>query len=314
MFLGIDHGTTAIRFATADGRCWQLPRGEARGLSCEEILEGIRRNLGPSSVDLVALTYSMGDGISGIVRLQDAPSRGLLRLDGAGLHQGGGTRVFEAIASSGWPAILLPGIHRGSDIDPRLRVFSHGMSPEKVGLAYGIYRAGHSSFIASDASSNTVTFCMLNGRIRGAIDAPIFAPGLIQGPLDVEAIRRVDSGEMTANEAFSRGGILSKRRRSGLEECTEAEREYALEALSLFAAMEIGALQILARDLGSAEPDLFLAGGPAPLMHERVSRLLGRRVTPLDRCAAARGCALIAEDVFYGSRSILGLKVEIRGD
>ena len=194
MFIGVDHGTTAIRFATSEGCCWDLVRHEASHLSAEEIVERIVQNLGHGIVDLVALSYSMGDGIDRIVRLQDAPNRGLIRQDGAGIHVGGGTKVFETIKASGWPAILLPGIHRGNDIDPRLKVFSHGMSPEKVGLAYGVFRGKSDSFIVCDASSNTVTFAVLQETIIGAIDAPIFAPGLMQGPLDVEAIRDVDSG------------------------------------------------------------------------------------------------------------------------
>ncbi|MDQ1282422.1 MAG: hypothetical protein QG666_211, partial [Euryarchaeota archaeon] len=141
MFLGVDHGTTAIRFATPEGHCWDLARKEASLSSSEEIQKLIIRNLGSEDIDLVALSYSMGDGISRIMRLADAPNRGLIRRDGAGLHVGGGTKVFEAIAASGWPAILLPGIHRDSDIDPRLKVFSHGMSPEKVGLAYGVFKS-----------------------------------------------------------------------------------------------------------------------------------------------------------------------------
>ena len=199
MFIGVDHGTTAIRFATPEGRCWDLARQEASHLSAEEIVERIAQNLGQGIVDLVALSYSMGDGLTRIVRLEDAPNRGLVQQDGAGLHVGGGTRVFEAIQASGWPAILLPGIHRASDIDPRLKVFSHGMSPEKVGLAYGVFRGKSNSFIVCDASSNTVTFAVLQGKIIGAIDAPIFAPGLMQGPLDVRGHKRCrlreDDGE-----------------------------------------------------------------------------------------------------------------------
>ncbi len=314
MFLGIDHGTTAIRFAVETGRCWELPRHEASQLSSEEILAGIRRNLELSRVDLVVLTYSMGDGLTRIVRLEDAPNRGVVQQDGAGLHVGGGTKVFEAIKSSGWPCVLLPGIHRASDVDPRLKVFSHGMSPEKVGLAYGVYRSGAHSFIISDASSNTVTFAVLEGKIVGALDAPIFAPGLFQGPLDVEAIRAVDAGWLTANQAFTRGGILPKMGCRRLEECSIRERELALETLALFAAMEISALQVLMRDRGEADAALFLAGSPAKEMEKRVSGLLGRSITPLDRCAAALGCAKVAEDVFAGTKRILGIEVAERGD
>ena len=311
MFLGVDHGTTAIRFATPEGRCWDLARQEASLLSAEEIVKRIAQNFGPGIVDLVALSYSMGDGLTRIVRLEDAPNRGLVRQDGAGLHVGGGTQVFEAIKASGWPAILLPGIHRGSDIDPRLKVFSHGMSPEKVGLAYGVFREMSKSFIVCDASSNTVTFVVLQGKIIGAIDAPIFAPGLMQGPLDVQAIRDVDSGKMTANQAFNCGGILSKMGRSCLEQCLPEQEGLAIESLSLFAAMEINSLLVLCRDWGEPSPDLFLAGSPAARLCGRVSGLLGREVRPLDKCAAAQGCAWIAQDVFNGSKSILGLEVDL---
>ena len=73
------------------------------------------------------------------------------------------------------------------------------MSPEKVGLAYGVFRGKSQSFIVCDASSNTVTFAVLQGKIIGAIDAPIFAPGLMQGPLDVRGHKRCrlreDDGE-----------------------------------------------------------------------------------------------------------------------
>jgi putative methanogenesis marker protein 12 len=311
MFAGVDHGTTAIRFATSKGRCWEMPRSEACEFAPERIVELIKQNLG-SDIDLLAMSYSMGDGLTQIVRLEDAANRGLIQQDGAGIHVGGGTRVFEAIQSSGWPAILLPGIHRGSDIDPRLKVFSHGMSPEKVGLAYFVFRQGDRSFIVCDASSNTVTFGVLQGKIVGAIDAPIFAPGLLHGPLDVEAIRKVDSGKMTANQAFSRGGILAKLGFSKLDECKPQIRKDALETLALFAAMEICAMEVLLRDLGENSPALYLAGDPTPMIKSRVSQLLEREVRTLDRCAAAKGCAMIAKDVFNGSTHILGLKVDER--
>jgi len=309
MFLGVDHGTKAIRFATEEGRCWELSRIQASELSPQEILQSIKHHLGVTEVDLVALTYSMGDGLTRIVRLQDAENRGLVQQDGAGVHVGGGTRVFEAVKSSGWPAVLLPGIHRSSDVDARMKVFSHGMSPEKVGLAYGVFREGVKSFIVSDASSNTVTLGVAGGRIVGAIDAPIFAPGLSQGPLDVESIRNVDASTMTANQAFTRGGILPKMGRDSLDGCSLEERTLALESLALFAAMEIAGLSVLMRDLGVPEPAIYLAGSPAQLIHKRVAELLGREIRILDRCAAAKGCACIAQDIFWGAENILGLEV-----
>ena len=312
MFLGVDHGTTAIRFASEKGSIYELSRSSAADLSYEQILSRIEESLGPERVDLVALSYSMGDGLTRIVRLEDALNRGLISQDGAGLHQGGGTRVFEAIRASGWPAILLPGIHRASNVDPRMKVFSHGVSPEKVGLAYGVFRQGSSSFIVCDASSNTVSFAVLRGEIVAAIDAPIFAPGLLQGPLDVQAIRDVDSGKLTANQAFNWGGILSKMGLKGLDQCSPEERHLAMETLALFAAMEMAALLVLCRDRGLECPQLFLAGSPAREIEPRVSALLDRRVVPLERSAAAQGCARIAEDVFAGKENILGIAVDER--
>jgi putative methanogenesis marker protein 12 len=310
MFIGIDHGTRAIRFATTEGGCYELPRKEAGKFSPEEIIQLMKKSLDVKSADLVALTYSMGDALTRIVRIEDAPNRGLISQDGAGLHVGGGTRVFDAIRGSGWPAIMLPGIHCESDIDPRLKIFSHGASPEKVGLAYYVCRRGAANFIISDASSNTVTLGAVNGRIVGAIDAPIFAPGLLHGPLDVKAIRDVDSGKITANEAFTRGGILSKGGSESLDQCGSDVRKLALESLALFSAMEICAMSVLLRALGATNPELYLAGSPAPELAHRVSELLGRVVQPLDNFCPAKGCAQIAEDVYFGKKSILGLDVD----
>ncbi|KQC15976.1 MAG: methanogenesis marker 12 protein [Methanothrix sp.] len=323
MFLGVDHGTRAIRFADSDGRCYVIPREEAGRLSPSEIIGRIGRafdldldldrSLASSAekVDLLALCYSMGDGLTEIIRIEDAENRGVISQEGAGLHVGGGTNVFDAVRESGWPAILLPGIHDRSDIDPRMRVFSHGASPEKVGLAYKVRKDGKRDFIISDASSNVVTIGVAAGRIAGAIDAPIFAPGLLHGPLDVAAIRKVDAGMMTANEAFTRGGILRKRGRT-LKSCTDSEKEAAFEALALYAAMELAAMAVLLRDKGSPHPALYLAGDPASRISGRVSELLGREVQPLKSCDAALGCALIAEDVYNGAREVLGLRVDGR--
>ena len=69
---------------------------------------------------------------------------------------------------------------------------------------------------------------------------------------------------------------------------------------------------VLSRDLGEPNPALFLAGSPDLFIKERVAELLGKDVGTLGRCSAARGCACIAEDIFKGSKSILGLEVDER--
>ena len=62
--------------------------------------------------------------------------------------------------------------------------------------------------IVSDISSNTVTLAVASGKVIGAIDACIFAPGVHHGPLDLQAIRNVDDGFQTANQAFIEAGVL----------------------------------------------------------------------------------------------------------
>ncbi|MHC1631925.1 MAG: methanogenesis marker 12 protein [Methanotrichaceae archaeon] len=310
MFVGVDHGTRAIRFATSEGCCYVLPRKKASNLSTTEIVNRITDALGLEDVKLLALTYSMGDGLTKIVKIEDATNHGVTRQDGAGILVGGGTKVFDAMMRSGWPVILLPGIHQASEIDPRLKVFSHGASPEKVGLAYKVHKDGVSDFIVSDASSNVVTLGVVDGKIMGAIDAPIFAPGLLHGPLDVEAIRNVDSGKITANQAFTNGGILRKLGVGSLDECSPNLKKQALETLALFSSMELSAMQVLLKDLGAPEPKLYLAGDPAFQIAGQVSVLMSREVRPLDNCDAALGCALIAEDVYRGKKNILGLEVD----
>lgn len=311
MFVGVDHGSTAIRFASSQGDRFLIRRDTAGRMESSDIARAVVEGLGADRIELLALCYSMGDGLTRITRIEDATNRGLASLEGAGLSVGGGTRVYEAVLSAGWQAVLLPGIHQGSHVDRRMKVFSHGASPEKVGLAYRVC-PGEGSAVICDCSSNTVTVGVLKGRIVGAIDAPIFAPGLLHGPLDVEAIRRVDQGLTSANSAFSHGGVLRKKGYESLEGCPPEVREDALEALALFAAMEICAMKVLLRDLGDPEPDLYLAGDPAPILAPHVSELAGQGVRPLDSFSSAEGCAHIAQDVWAGKECIMGIGVDRR--
>ena len=359
MFIGIDHGTTGIRFALLSGgasensaRIYEISRERAASLREREILREIERAFGVklSDVRLVAVSYSMGDGISKITDLHAAKSRGLREeVAAAGLKVGGGTRVFDAIKSSGVPAVLIPGIHADLHcLDRRMRFFSHGASPEKVGIAYYIFKKGFKDFIFSDVSSNTVSVAVAGGEIAGAIDACIFAPGLIQGPLDLQLIREVQKGLLSANEAFSSAGVL---RKFGFQRLTAAETQKqtqkqgrgrrkaegaaegasaAFETLALFVAMEISALLVLLRDLAStAKIHIFLTGsvGESEKFRRSVDDLLrklftcdeackGERileVQTLTRHSAAIGCAEIARDVFNGQKRILGIEVDWKG-
>jgi len=209
---------------------------------------------------------------------------------------GGGTRVFDRVAGSAIPAVAVPGLHRGSPTDPRFNVYSHQASPEKVGIAFRAARDLGPDVVVSDISSNTVTLLVKGGRLAGAIDACIFAPGTEHGALDVDAIRKVDREEITANQAFLSAGVNHT-----------LPPEERLPALALFAAMECAALLVL--DPGAR---VALAGGMAPAVGEAVESLLERDIALYDEWCAADGLSLIAEEVFSrGARTILGLSVSL---
>jgi len=320
-FIGIDHGTTAIRFALIERDkvlTFELERAAAAAMSEEEILASIEDKFGirREAVDLVALTYSMGDGFSLIKDIRKLEGRGLKSIEGAGKKTGGGTRVFDAIRYSGIPAIAIPGLHTESKVDPRMKVFSHLTSPEKLGIAYHIRCLGYEDFVVSDISSNTVTLAVARGKVIGAIDACIFAPGIHHGPLDLQAIRDVDSGLNTANQAFIEAGVLKMTPYKDREELLNAaEKEegpalLALDIIALFAAMEITSMQLLLKDYRT-KGEIFLAGSVAEVeyMQKKISAHLGQECLCLGKWHAAIGCAEIARDVFAGEKEILGVDV-----
>ncbi|NYT19791.1 MAG: methanogenesis marker 12 protein, partial [Methanosarcinales archaeon] len=269
-----------------------------------------------SDIELAAVTYSMGDGIVAIEDLKDVESRGVVSIEGVGKKTGAGTRVFDAIKESVIPAVLIPGIHSKSNTDPRMNVFSHSTSPEKIGIAYNAHCTGVDDLVVSDISSNTVTVGVCGGELVGAIDACIFAPGTQHGPLDLEAIRDVDAGKCSANDAFMNAGVLSCSPYSSVGELLvalegeEDEAVLAMDRISIFAAMEIAAMQVLMEDHG-ARGKVFLAGsmGEEDFVVDRVGKHLGVKPAVLGKWSASIGCAEIARDIAGGADHILGLDV-----
>ena len=288
MFIGIDHGTTAIRFSSGD-REFKISRRDARDFTVEDL-----DRLGPlGEIEGIALCYSMGDNFAEITPVGLLSNRGVVSREGAGEHIGGGTRIFDAIRESGLPAVAVPGLHRGSPTDPRFKAYSHQASPEKIGIAYEISHALGDDFVVSDVSSNTVSILVTGGKIRGALDACIFAPGTTQGALDVDAIRRIDEGKSSANRAFMEAGVSFT--------LPEGER---VRTLALFAAMECASLRVL-----SPGAPVALAGTCAPAIAGEVEALLGEKPAVFDEWCASRGLARIARDVFSGKKDILGIGV-----
>jgi putative methanogenesis marker protein 12 len=290
MFIGIDHGTTAMRFASETGR-FKISRRDARSF----VYADLERICPLEEIEGLAVCYSMGDGIAAVTAIDRVHDRGIVSREGAGEHIGGGTRVFDEVRRSGLPAIIIPGLHRGSPTDPRFKAYSHQASPEKIGIAYRAAADLGPDVIVSDISSNTVSLLVSGGRIVGGFDACIFAPGTQHGALDVDAIRKIDAGECTANEAFLQAGVTHT--------LPDPEQN---RTLALFAAMECASLALL-----NPQAKIALAGSMAPKVAGEVQRLLGRTVKVYDEWCAAEGLAMIARDVFSGARSVLGLECEL---
>ncbi|MDD1681183.1 MAG: methanogenesis marker 12 protein [Methanoregula sp.] len=290
MFIGIDHGTTAMRFAGEPGM-FKISREAALKFSIQDL----SRFCPVDEIEGIAICYSMGDNISSVTSIGKVKNRGLLSRDGAGQHIGGGTKVFDEVAGSGIPAIVIPGLHRMSPTDPRFKAYSHQSSPEKVGIAYEVTRALGDNVVVSDVSSNTVSLLVSSGKLVGAFDACIFAPGSLHGALDVDAIRRIDAGESTANEAFQRAGVNFS--------LPEGER---IRSVAMFTAMECAALLLL-----NPTASVALAGSLAPVVAPEVKKLLGRDVAVFDEWCASKGLVRIARDVFCGKTEILGLDVDL---
>jgi putative methanogenesis marker protein 12 len=290
MFIGIDHGTTAMRFAGGNSE-FKIPREAAK----EFRIADLSRLGSIDEIEGIALCYSMGDNIAAITRIGKVKNRGVISREGAGKHIGGGTRVFDEVAQSGIPAIVIPGLHRNSPTDPRFKAYSHQTSPEKIGIAYEVCHTLGNDVIVSDVSSNTVSLIVSGGKLVGAFDACIFAPGTQHGALDVDAIRKVEDGKCTANEAFQHAGVNFS--------LPESER---IRTVAMFAAMECAALRLL-----NKKAKVALAGSLAPAIAPEVRELLGCDVAIYDEWCASRGLVRIARDVFSGKKEILGLATDL---
>ena len=314
--LGIDHGTQGVRFCVLpENIIFELDRTEVLHVS---VLKEIDDHFPLKDIGLVGLAYSMGDGISKIMDIRQVKNRGVLQ-EKTGEYVGGGTKVYDEIAESGLKAVVIPGLHRNIKvIDPRFRsLYSHMGAADKVSLSYHSYLRVNEdvdagNIIICDISSNTATIAIKNGQFFGAIDACLGASGLSHGPLDLEAIRRIDAGEVTANEAFYSSGIKKIAKTDKAKDILEAEdgdAKLARDALVLAARMEILSF------LGELEPDAFVITGSAGV-HKNVFDPLKEslegtaRVFRINSSTAAMGAGEIAKGVLAGRQDFLGIGVD----
>ena len=325
----MDHGTTGVSFTilAKEPIHFKIGRDELSKGSISA-LEQLNKRVNLKSIDLMAITYAMGDGINSITPIDKVKDRGILSMDGAGKVTGGGTAVYDEIAMSTIPTIVIPGIHRNTEcLDPRFKAaYSHHASSEKISICYNAYlETGFDNMIVSDISSNTVSILIENGNICGAMDACLGAMGVVHGPLDLEMIREIDEDKKTANECFSRAGAvkiadIDTKVSMAKEELLKGylngdeNSELAFKTMVMTILMEIYGLAgilspklegiVLTGSFGSMEQpyNFFNAiknglNNLAPVMK-------------LPPTSGSIGSAQIAKAVFEGKRDILGIKVD----
>ncbi len=332
MFIGMDHGTTGISFCimSNDGDVldvFKIGREESKQGKVSAV-EELSKRVDLNDVDLMAITYAMGDGINKILPIDRVEDRGILSINGAGKVTGGGTSVFSEIEATDMPIIMIPGLHKNSDsLDEMFRAaYSHQASPEKVSICYNAYMAtGWKNMIVADLSSNSVDILLEDGKIRGAMDACVGAMGIVHGPLDLEMIRDVDEDKRSANDCFSHAGAvkiagitgkvanmreeLYKRYENGDEKAI-----LAINTLIMTVAMEIaGLIAISKNDIEGIVLTGSLGSTKEPFNFEKELNSYLKNSYPIkiiSKESGAIGAAQIALDVYNGKKSILGIPVE----
>ena len=328
-FVGMDHGTTGVSFSILDDDVTHFKIGrEETSAGTVSAVEELSKRINLDDIQLMAITYAMGDGISSIMPLDKVSNRGILSIGGAGKVTGGGTAVYDDIKNSGVPTVLIPGIHcETPSLHPWFQAaYSHHASSEKISICYHAYlETGFNNMIVSDISSNTVSILIEDGKIRGAMDACLGAMGIIHGPLDLKMIRDIDDGIRTANECFSNAGAVKV---AGVEDkVTRAKNEIinrfiqgdkksklAMETMIMTIAMEIHGLAGIASHV-----DGIVLTGSIGSMVEPVDVFNSIKNTVDDLGEVIRigersgsiGSAQIAKAVFEGERDILGVPVKI---
>lgn len=332
MFIGMDHGTTGISFCimSNDGDVldvFKIGREESKQGKVSAVDE-LSKRVDLNDVNLIAITYAMGDGINRILPIDRVEDRGILSINGAGKVTGGGTSVFSEIESTDMPAIMIPGLHKDSDsLDEMFRAaYSHQASPEKVSICYNAYEeTGWKNMIVADLSSNSVDILIEDSKIRGAMDACVGAMGIVHGPLDLEMIRDVDENRRTANECFSHagaikiagiGGKVANMREELYKRYADGDEKaiLAIDTLIMTVAMEIaGLIAIADNEIEGIVLTGSLGSTKEPFdFEEKLNKYLKNRypVKIISKESGAIGAAQIALDVYNGKKSILGIPVE----
>jgi putative methanogenesis marker protein 12 len=333
VFIGMDHGTTGISFCIMDENekvldVFKIGREESKNGTVSAI-EELKKRVNLDSIDLMAITYAMGDGINKIQYLQNVKNRGILSIEGAGKVTGGGTSVYSELENANIPLIIIPGLHKNSDSLNELfnAAYSHQASAEKVSITYNAYKEFNiENMIVADISSNSVNILVENAKIIGAMDACIGAMGIVHGPIDLEMIRNIDEGVKTANECFSHAGAvkianidtnvssakieLLKRYEKG-----DKKAKLAINTLIMTVVMEIAGLIAISKNNIKT---IVLTGSIGSLkkpfnFENEINKYFKNKydIKILSPESGAIGASQIAKDVFNGKKEILGIEVQL---
>jgi putative methanogenesis marker protein 12 len=328
-FVGMDHGTTGISFSILDDEITHFKIGRKEtSEGTVSAIEELSKRIDFNEIQLMAITYAMGDGISAIMPLERVKNRGILSISGAGKVTGGGTAVYDEIKDSKIPTVLIPGIHSETpSLYPWFKAaYSHHASSEKISITYNAYlKTGFDNMIVSDISSNTVSILVEDGKIRGAIDACVGAMGIIHGPLDLKMIRDIDDGIRTANECFSHAGAVKvadfdeKVYRAKDELIRRLENgdelaELAFKTMINTIVMEIHGLAGIAKQVDG----IVLTGSVGSMIEpfdvfSSIKEGIGDLgdVVRIGERSGSIGSAQIAKAIFKGEKDILGIPVLI---
>lgn len=323
----MDHGSTGVSFSILDDNKsgFKIRREDSSSGKVSAIKE-LSKRVDLDSIELMAITYAMGDALNTITPIQKVKNRGILSIEGAGKVTGGGTAVYDEIQASGIPTFVIPGIHQGTPcLDEKFKAaYSHDASPEKVSIAYNSFmETGYRNMIVSDISSNTVSILIEDAQIRGAMDACLGAMGIMHGPLDLKMLRDVDDGLRTANECFSRAGAVkiahvhgkvSKMKDMLIQNYLDGDSkaELAIDTMIMTIIMEIYGLAGIAKKV-----DGIVLTGSFGSMKEPID-IFGtikkeiEDIAPVVRIgvrSGSIGSAQIARAVFEGEKEILGIPV-----
>jgi len=321
MYLGIDHSTTGVKLAIRNSeRTIQTARASREklgGWDEYQILRFIRDTVDENQIKRAAISYSYGDAISSIQEIDSVSERGVIDTVGMGYSTGGGSKVFDALASSEIPTVVLPGIHREIEsLHPYFQHYSLLAGPDKyasIRAAFERFKVESESegaYIWAGISSSVVAGLVLEGKIRGLFHWI----GLVHGWPDLEEIRRI--GTHGYEDIISRAGILGKRGQK-ISTVKGGQPEDVLQMVEWATKHNISSLIPFIDEYDNQELDAIVLTGR--FLRQSGEYDLNRSlyewgtqkasVYVIEPYASARGAALIAQDVSEGKKEILGIDV-----